>query len=458
MSQTHLVGISSDSKSNDRLKLISEEFQFNSAFFKNCDELNDQFEAQAAEVRVAVLCVANIQDGAEIAGQLQVLKFSCPEAYTILVISKKIPAESIAFIKKSGADLIIDETDFFETSFLEFILSQRIRGSLIPMKYQDFVVDSTVNFKVMTMLPLAQKLLPVIFPGEQVKPKKVERLKSAKELYVLRDDADQLQEYLKNNKDMTADGIVARCRVNYMNLCVSHANFILTLFDKSEAATFSSGKALLDKCTALANEMLMTLSTLTNPWSVINNSTIGETGSAERSPAISAMAGLLAMSLDGIKTEDTLVAGLLADIGMLCLPPNLLKKVRQNKSGELTKEEKTKYEQHPTYSINKCLAKKIPLSDAVKHIIMCTHEKFDNSGFPGKINPDYIVKESQLLQYCEVIDQKLLIKMGSKSQTSNELQNEILKEELSSKKILELSLCSELKKLLDESAKMEKAS
>lgn len=448
MSQVHLVGISPNSNVNDRLKLIADEFQFGAAFFKSCDELSEKFEGDTS-VRVAVLSVVDVKKPADIAGQLQVLKYSCQECYTILIVDRQLPTDSVGFIKKSGADLIIDENDVFETSFLEFILSQRIRGSMVPIKPQDLKANSVVSFKVLTMLPLNNKLLPIIFPQETVKAAKIEKLKSAKEFYVLRDDIDKLQEYMSANQDLTAEGIVARCRVNYMTLCKSHTDFIVSLFDKSDKATFSSGKALLDKCSKLASEMLMNLSTLTDPWSVINNSTIGETGSVERSPAISAMAGLMTMSLEGVNTENTILAGLLADIGGLTLHPSLLKKIREGKMAELKPEELSKYQQHPVYSINKCLEKKIPLDDKIKNIIMSTHERLDGSGFPKKGAPDTIKEEAQLLQLCEIVDQKLVIKMGSKSENARDLQIRILNEESKNRQVLNIGLSTQLKSYIE---------
>lgn len=359
MLQTHLVGISADSRLNERLKLITDEFQFNANFFKNCDELSEKHEADNG-VLVAILSVVDVKIAAEIAGQVQVLKYACPGCYTILIVDKKIPAESVGFIKKSGVDLIIDESDAFETSFLEFIISQRIRGLMIPVKGQDFLVDSEVPFKVLTVLPLNNKYLPAIHPHEKLKPSKVEKLKHSKELYVLREDVDKLYQYINTHTDRSADGIVARCRVNYMNLCKSHTDFMITLFDKSDKATFSTGKSLLDKCANLASEMLMNLSTLTDPWSIINNSTFGESASVERSPAIAAMAALMTMGLNKINTEDTILAGFLCDVGRLTLSPGILKKIRLGKTEELSKDELAKYQQHPVYSVNKCLEKKFP--------------------------------------------------------------------------------------------------
>jgi HD-GYP domain-containing protein (c-di-GMP phosphodiesterase class II) len=201
----------------------------------------------------------------------------------------------------------------------------------------------------------------------------------------------------------------------------------------------------------------MNLSTLTDPWSIINNSTFGETGSVERSPAISAMAGLISMNLEKINTEGTILAGLLSDIGSLLLPPALLKKIRQGKMNELTKEELAKYQQHPIYSINKCLEKKVPLTDDLKNIMMSTHEKMDRTGFPKKMGSGEISKESQLLHFCEIVDQRLLLKMGEKAENARDLQMKILEEEISQKRALDFQLSSQLKQYLQESGHQGKA-
>ncbi len=450
MGRAHLVGIGSDPKLHQRLKLISEEFQFNAEFYENCDKLTEKYDANTT-VRVAVLSVVDIDNPTDMAGHLQVLKYACQQAYTILIVDKKLPTESVGFVKKSGADLIIDESDVYDTSFLEYILSQRIKGFMVPVKPQDFKTDSVVPFKVMMVLPLNEKYLPIILPGEKLKAGKVEKLTTTPELYVSREDLDQLQEYIDTHCDRSADGIISRCRITYMALCKSHTDFVVTLFDKSDRATFSAGKSLLERSATLASEMLTNLSTLTNPWSVINNGTIGETGSVERSPAIAAMAGLTAMNLDKLNTEEIILAGFLADIGCLTLPPALLQKIRHGQMEELSEDETKRYRQHPLSSVNKCLEKKIPLSDKIKSIITTSHERLDGSGFPKNksVDPRSISRESQILQFCEVIDQKLIIKMGEKSEDAQTLQMKLVKEEINNKSILDVALAGELQRYLN---------
>lgn len=456
MGQTHLVGIGSDSKIFDRLKIIADEFLFKTEFFSTCEALSEKFEANTS-VRVAVLLVTDITYSSEVAGKLQALKYACQTCYTILIVDKKLPPDCVGFIKKSGADLIIDEADAYETSFLEFILSQRIRGFMIPIKPQDIKIDTTVPFKILTILPLNEKYLPLVLANEKIKPGKAEKLNSTRELYVSREDLDQLQEYINKNCDRSAEGIASRCRINYMSLCKAHTDFMVSLFDKADRATFSAGKSLLEKCSAIASEMLMNLSTLTDPWSIINNGTVGETGSVERSPAIAAMAGLTTMNLTNVNTEDTVLAGFLADVGCLTLPPELLKKIRTGKTEDLSKDELNKYHQHPIFSVNKCLDKRLPLNDTIKNIILTTHEKLDRSGFPRRVDPKSIAKESQLLQFCEMIDQRLTIKMGSKSEDARDIQIKIVKEEIAKKSVLDINLSTELQKVLNTSQGTGKA-
>ena len=157
MNRVHLAGISQDPKFISRLKAISEEFEFNSLYFNSSDEFNEKID-QSCQVVVTLFSVIEVENASEIAGHVQVLKYSAPETYITLVVNKKISAENISFIKKSGVDLIIQEFDFFETSFIEYALSQLIRGSIIPMKAHDLKVNSIVDFKVLTMMPLNKKI------------------------------------------------------------------------------------------------------------------------------------------------------------------------------------------------------------------------------------------------------------------------------------------------------------
>lgn len=444
MVKIHLASVNANEKLRQRLDFISEEFEFRRRHFNNVDDLERENELQAL---VAVVAFQESKSG-DLAGQVQVLKMLSPNCYVILIINKKLNQEELDFVKKSGLDLVINENDAFETSFLEFVLSQRIKGALVPVKGHDFQPGTAVDFKVLTILPLNKKILPVILPTPHLQGSKYEKIKSSKELYIHRDDIEKAEKYSQTHRDLSASGIVARCRLTYLNLCRAHTDLIVGMFDQSGLITFSGGKFMLEHCAKIASEMLINLSTLKDPWTIINNSTIGQTGSVERSPSVAAMAGLMTLSLTGVNTEETILAGLLCEIGMISLHPNILKKIRHNQMSELTPEELKSYHKHPELSIAKCLEKKLPLTEKIKNIILCTHERFDRNGFPRNINPQMIPKESQLLQYSEFIDQKLIIKMGQENIKAYKLQMDVLEQEVMNKKMLDVSMAVDLMKYL----------
>lgn len=448
MSKIHLASISNDLRVQARLKDTANEFDFNCQNFTDADLYMEATE-HIRDANVTLLSFLEGQSAGDITGTVQVVKCTAANTFIIIIVNKKISPEDIDFIKKSGANLVLNESDFIETSFIEYALLQLIKGSLIPVKGCDFQLETSIDFKVMAILPLNKKVIPVIFPSEIIRQGKFDKIKGTKELYIYRDDLGKLQTYMSSNKDSTADGVASRCRVNYLYLCKTHADLVFSLFDRSSAVTFSLGKSLLDACVKIASEMLSSLGALEDPWRIINNNSFSETSSIERTPSIAAMAGLVSINLSSTNTENTIVSGLLSDIGLVTLSPSITKKIRQKKWLELTNEEMTYYYQHPNSSVNKCLEKRLPLSEDIKHIIMTTHERFDKQGFPNKISTDKIPKESQILQFCEFIDQKIQIKMGESSgKNSKQAQLEAIEAELMSKKILDLALAYKIKTYL----------
>jgi HD-GYP domain-containing protein (c-di-GMP phosphodiesterase class II) len=70
------------------------------------------------------------------------------------------------------------------------------------------------------------------------------------------------------------------------------------------------------------------------------------------------------------------------------------------------------YQKHPIYSLNQCLARKIPLSEPMKMMILQSHERVDQKGFPHRINPDKISEEAMLIRLCWELDSKTQVRIG----------------------------------------------
>jgi hypothetical protein len=437
MGRIHLAAIAKEALVHQRLADIAQEFDYKYKTFSSVDEFSDVVtDNQVVMVVFSAISIANHQ---EISGHVQVIKQISPEAFVLVLVDKKISPDAVDFIKKSGANLILLENNFTETSQLEYLCSQIIRGSLVPIKATELKQDTTIDFHVMVMMPLNKKILPAASRGSVLSDRKIAKLLETKELYIQRDDLQKFQLYTETHQDRSAKGLTARCRIQYLKLCRAHAHLLTLLIDQSESSSFAQGKQLLDDCSALASDLLTSLASVEDPWSVVNNSSLGESGSAERSTSVAAMAGLLGLQLDGVKEDEVVLAALLCDFGMLDLPPATLKKIRRLGKASLSGEDLQNYHQHPIKSVNRCLSRKLPLPEKVKNIMMATHEKANGRGFPKQLPKDKIPLESQVIQFSEIVDEASLVKMGEERHSVQEIQKRIIQSELEQAQTFDLS-------------------
>ena len=411
MSKVDLVVISSAAEMIGRCQDVCAEFDFTFESLKSVDDLMDR-EELASSVQFIILSAIDSKTDSDTAGMVQVLRQVSPTAYLMMVVDKKVNAESAAFIKKSGANIVLLENEFFNTSKLEFISSQKINASYLPAKVSEFNVGSKPTFTLFHLMPLNKKFMPVHFANNEISAEKFKKMEAVGEIYFRREDISLYQKYLELNQDMSAAGLKSRCRAQFLNLTQSYNDLVLLLTDQSESSSYQKGKELYEQCSNLANDLIVGLGAIGEAWDVINNSAVGTFGSVERGPAIAAYAGLFSLMTNIGATNDVMLGALLADVGMLDLPPKTTQKFRKGTDLKLNSEEDAEYRSHPIMSLNRALSRKLPIPENVKNIILCTHERSDKKGFPNQIRPEKIPEESMLIQFSEILDQACALRMG----------------------------------------------
>ncbi len=421
-------------------------FSHNSNVLKRCSAICQEFEysflAQAAtdalmdddkpyeQVHFALIDASEVEKKEDIIGNVQVARQFLKDTFIFVLVGKRIPSDAADFIKKSGANLVMMESAFFDTSRLEYVASQVIRASYVPVKVSEFKKDVTLDFTLFHLMPLNQKMIPVLPKGTQLTEGRFKKFEGVGEVYVRREETDLYKIYIEKNQDLSAQGLLSRCRAQYLSFCHSHAQLIFMLIDQADAASYKEGKWLYERCEVLAKDLLITLSSVGEAWDIVNNSSLGEFGSVERSPTVAAYSGLFSLMSSIDEPVDVMIAGLLSDVGMLELSPLITKKMRQGQSvGTLNADELADYHKHPVLSVNRCLEKKLTLKDSLKELILCTHEKANAKGFPQQRIKDKIPMGAMLLQFAEMLDRATMLKMGQARAPLADIRKKLVEQE-----------------------------
>lgn len=447
-SRLNITLVSKNSAHTQRVMELANEFKYSVNVHNDPKDIME-YEGKYDLVQLAILDVDASATFNSVVETLQMFKFSLPNTFICVLLDAKASAENIQLMKKSGSDFVILETQFMHTSRLEFITSQIIRAAFVPVKSTELALQSSLDFTLYHLMPLNQKMLPVLPKGTTLTVERLKKFESVSELFIKREEIDAYNKYIQTNADKSAKGLTSRCRAQYLSLCFAHSRFIFNLIDQSENASFKEGRELVTRCETLAQDLLSTLSAVGEAWEVVNNSSLGEMGSIERSPTLAAYAGLFALTMNLPNSIEIMMACLLADIGMLDLSPSAGKKIRSSGSiASLSATEMSEYKNHPKVSVQRCLDKKLAMDDKLREMILNSHECADGTGFPEGKPGGKISIGAMLIHFCELVDKAAMIRMGHARVPVEVVRKKIIQEEIAQAKIFSYTFLQLMKPLV----------
>lgn len=418
--------------------------------FANVDAAAEK-DGELAAATVVLLSATMVTDDSSLAGQVQVLKYAAPESWVLVIAEGRLKPESAAFLKKSGAQFVLLEQEYLETSKPEFVCSQRLHGEWTPVKSNEIKLGSTCPINIYHFMPLNRKFLTLISAGSVIDEPKFQKLGKASEIYIKRDAVTAYYDYLVANEDKSASGLMSRCRRQYMAMNMAYKDLVMVMTNQSEAASFQSGKELWDQVKTLADDFIISLGSVGEAWNIVNNAAFADFTPVDRAPAIAASAGLLSLLANIGNSTEVILAALLADVGLLELPPKTLMKWKQNRLDELSAEEKVTYRMHPLRSLNCILSRKIPVEESIREIILNTHERMDKAGFPNQPAPEKIPHTAMLVHLSEIMDNALKVDYGKERVDANETRKKVLAQEKNNGKAFPLHFLMQVEKALAES-------
>ncbi len=412
----------------DRCRVLTKRFQAELMEYKNPDVMSED-EANAKLSQFVVLDAIDSKNQQETAGLVQVARYMATEAQIVVVVEKKVTAEDASFIKKSGANRVLLEDEYFNNSKVEFIYAQKAHSSIIPIKASELVANKPVDMTLLHLMPLNQKFIPFLQKGQILDEARHKKLQSVGEFYIHREEAANFQKYIEANQDKSAAGLKSRCRAQFLNMTFTYKDLVQLITDQSEATSFKEGKELFDRTLELCQNLLNSMGAIGEAWDVVNNSAVDDLTAIDRAPAIAAYAGLMSLMLGIGNPEEVMMCALIADIGLLDLKPEALETLSKQGLSAMKEDDQDTYKKHALLSINRCLARKLPIPENFKNIILCTHECADGSGYPKQLDKSKIPEESFLIQYAEKMDKAALVEFGKERITPQELRKKLFTEE-----------------------------
>lgn len=393
----------------DEIRIFENIAQKFSYTFRSISTIDDILEAQ---VNPSLLVVSEFSDSNEVSVDelIQISRQQFPEAYLILIVEKELTKDRFNFLSKLGARTVMLKREI-NTGKVSFAISQILKASYVPLKAIDLVADIQIPFSIYHLIPYSKKFLQLTKEGDILSQSKIDKYLKGPELYIQRQEIKQLNDFIKNTTDKSARGLAKRCRANFVALQDEFTNLVFDLSDESNRVSFGEGQELFNRCAKICEDLLMNLAEFPKAWEIINNSSIGEFGSLERSPAVAAYCGMFALNVDVKSISDLMLVALLVDIGMISLDDKITDKIREEQN--LDKEEVLFIRKVPQLSLDMVLARKVAMTERVRNVLLGVYERADGKGYPKGLYEEKLTVESQLVRFAKIFDSKTMLKLGA---------------------------------------------
>lgn len=339
----------------------------------------------------------------------QVLKIF-PRSRVIAVMSTRASNENLEGTQNKRV-IPLSQTEFFSSLKFEYLCLYMARAEYVPIEVGELFPMTTMTFPAYVRMSLNQRYLTVTYPKMVLSDDRYHRLGQASGLYIRGKDARKYQRYVNDYFDTSGKALKKRARALFISIC--YASLLLNEYVLFDFKTMTAAE-LLDlhqNIEEMGKELLSLMATSEDLWDVLRESLQGEFYLYWRSPWIAVYAMLISLKSQQGDPLVCLMAGLCADLGLYDLEESVVREYLFSEKRAVSEGAQSSFAKHPMLSLNRCLIKGFPISEAVKSVVVCTHERADEKGFPNQVPAEKLPVEAQILMFSEKIDQGVLTTM-----------------------------------------------
>lgn len=298
----------------------------------------------------------------------------------------------------------LSQNEFLNTVKFETIVMTKSRSQYFTILPTDLFPMTSIDFTAYVQLSLNQRYLAVLFKRLVLSEERLQRISRAKGLLIPITESQGYHNYISSYYDMSGASLKKRARSLFYSLSANWMilfDYLILDYKTLPEAQVTETFANIQK---IGKEIIELLTKDEDLWDTFREASSNPLFKLWRSPWIAIYAALISIKSGQGNPEEALIAGLFSDIGLTSLNSKLLQKYLATELKELTPEEKAQIEKYPMESLNRCLQKKLPLSENAKSIIATSNERFDGAGFPNQVPADKIPPETYLIRLAMLID------------------------------------------------------
>ncbi len=327
----------------------------------------------------------------------------------------------------TDAFLLPGDSPLFEDA-LKHEIARASKGKIKhyrAVKLLDLAPGTKLNFDVHIHLPLNHKYIKFSKSGEVIDELRLQRLekKEKNSIHVASDQMSEFYKYAASQLKTLGDENLSETerQERRQNMVRELMSGMFAESTTGEVDTFSQGKEILKDCQEIIKSYVIGSDDGKNNWYKTIIMTAGGKSSAySHAVNTSTYAALFSIGLGIGKPEDLALAGLLHDVGLTMIPPE----IQAKKEEQRTPEEQQIYLSHAEKSVEIIKAKKMIVSEDLYKIILQHHEKFD----PAQATKIHL--GAQVLSLASYFDELTSAQDGTVAMTPLQALEKITKESI----------------------------